>query len=100
MPKRVVFFNYYHNGDIHASREFVRQIINKVHQLEPETQFAYAHKNYQGLLSDIPNLTFDPTALSVIRNDHIGTHIVKETTYINTWYGQQHSRYTNNYGLS
>jgi hypothetical protein len=98
--KRIIFFNYYHNGDIHVSREFVRLITNKVRQLEPDTQFAYGHRNYFGLLGDIPELFFDHAALNVIRNDKIGVYQHDTSTYINTWYGQQDHKYTNNYGLS
>lgn len=98
--KKIVFFNYYHNGDIHVSRGFIRQIINKVHQLEPETQFFYGHRNYSGLLADIPNLSFDANALSIIHNDHINMYKVGDTTYINTWYNQQNSKYMGRYSIS
>jgi hypothetical protein len=27
--KNLIFFNYFHNGDIHVSREFVKDILNK-----------------------------------------------------------------------
>jgi hypothetical protein len=97
-PKRVVFFNYFHNGDVHLSRGLVRQIISKVHQTDPTVQFAYGHKNDPTLLSDIPNLGFDPNALSIINNEHANLHVVGETVYINTWYGQQHHKYMNRYG--
>lgn len=100
MPKKVVFFNYFHNGDIHVSREFVRLIISTVKRIEPETQFYYGHRNYNGLLADIPDLIFDPAALTIIRDHQVGIRTINDTIYINTWYGQQHSKYTNNYGLS
>lgn len=97
--KRVVFFNYYHNGDIHVSRGFVRQIMAKVHQSDPTIKFEYAHNNAPSLLADIPNLSFDLFGLRVINDDHISTFATKDTVYINTWYGQQHHKYLNRHGL-
>lgn len=100
MPKKIVFFNYYHNGDIHVSRGFVRQIMNKIHEIDSTVQFAYGHRNDPALLSDIPNLVFDPVALSVVKNDHANLLIVGDTIYVNTWYAQQHFKYMNRYGLT
>lgn len=98
MPNKIVFFNYYHNGDVHVSRGFVRQIMNKVHSIDPTIQFAYSHKNDPTLLADIPNLGFDHSALGIVRNDHANLHVVGDTVYINTWYGQQHHKYMNRHG--
>jgi hypothetical protein len=100
MPKKIVFFNYYHNGDIHVSRGFVRQIMNKVQQIDPTIQFAYGHRNSSALLSDIPNLQFDPTALSIVKNDHANLIVIGDVIYINTWYAQQNFKYMNKYGIS
>lgn len=100
MPKRVVFFNHFHNGDIHVSRGFVRQVINKVKQLDPTVQFTYAHKNFSGLLADIPELTFNYQALSSIGSEHVGTQSAGDTVYFNTWYGQQNFKYLNRWGLT
>ncbi len=99
MYKKVVFFNYYHNGDIHLSRGLLRQVMQKVHQINPDVQFYYSHRNTPDLLADI-NITFDPFGLSIIRNDHAGIVGVGDTVYINTWYGQQQFRYMNAYGIS
>jgi hypothetical protein len=99
MYKKVVFFNYYHNGDIHLSRGLLHQIINKVHQTNPEVEFYYAHRNSPDLLADI-NLKFDPNGLNVIRNDHAGIVAAGDIVYINTWYAQQQFRYMNVHGIS
>ena len=32
--KKVTFYNHFHNGDLHLSREFVRQIINMFPDIE------------------------------------------------------------------
>lgn len=100
MPKRVVFFNHFHNGDIHVSRGFVRQIMNKVHQLEPSTQFVYTHKMSPDLLSDIPNLMYDRSALNNVGSEHNNLVVNGDNIYINTWYGQQHFKYMNRHGVT
>lgn len=99
MYKKVVFFNYYHNGDIHLSRGFIKKIIEKVKQISPDTTFYYAHKNSPDLLADI-EIAFDPTGLSIIGNDHANLVVRGDTIYINTWYAQQHFKYMNVYGIS
>lgn len=100
MPKRIVFFNYFHNGDIHLSRGFVRQIMTKIHSIDPTVEFAYGHKMAADLLVDIPNLKYDSGALGIINNEHVNLHKSGDTTYINTWYGQQHFKYMNRYAVS
>ena len=98
--KKVVFFNYYHNGDIHVSRGFVRQIIHKIKQINPLTEFVYAHRNSSELLLDIPELKYDPSELAFVRNDHANLLTLGDTVYINTWYAQQHFMYMNRYGIT
>lgn len=100
MTKRVVFFNYFHNGDIHVSRGLIRQIINKVKQIDPNIEFAYSHKMAVDLLFDISDLKFDSNGLSVVNNEHTGVLTVGDTTYINTWYGQQQFKYMNRHQIS
>lgn len=100
MPKRIVFFNCFHNGDIHVSRGFVRQIMNKIKQLEPDTTFGYTHKMSAELLSDIPDLTFDRGALGSVGSEHANLVKSGDTTFINTWYGQQQHKYMNRHGIS
>lgn len=98
--KKVVFFNYYHNGDIHVSRGFLRQIIKKVKQINPSIEFVYAHRNSPDLLADILELRYDSSELAAIRNDHTNLLVLGDTVYINTWYAQQHFRYMNRYGIT
>lgn len=86
MPKRIVFFNCFHNGDIHVSRGFVRQIMNKIKQLEPDTTFGYTHKMSAELLSDIPDLTFDRDAFKD-REDIKIQEVASGTTPANWMFG-------------
>ena len=96
--KKVVWFNHYHNGDIHASRGIVKQIINHVHRQDPTITFAYSHRNPSNLLLDIPNLEFDGEALNNV-NPHDSLVVIGDTAYINTWYDQQHQKYARQCGI-
>lgn len=100
MPKKVVFFNHFHNGDIHVSRGLVRQVMDRVKQIDPNTQFYYTHRNSGGLLQDIPGLVFDGGAMSNISSEHTSTFTVGDAVYFNTWYAQQQFKYMNRYGLT
>ena len=99
MYSKVVFFNYYHNGDIHLSRSFVRKIIEKVKQIDSSVRFFYSHKNSPGLLADI-DISMDHAGLSIVGNDHANLIVRGDTIYINTWYAQQQFKYMNVYGIS
>ena len=77
--KKIIFFNHFHNGDIHSSREFVKDIIFK---MNPE-QVEY-HQNNENLeLSDI-NIKF----LTIDDDLHMDKLIYEDdlTIYINTWF--------------
>ena len=98
--KRIIFFNHFHNGDLHVSRGFIRLIINKVKQLDLNTEFTYSHRNSTDVLSDIPDLKFDPHPISTMNEAHSNLSIINNATCINTWYGQQQYKYMNRYGLT
>lgn len=95
----IVFFNHFHNGDIHVSRGFVRKIIGKVRESDPTVTFSYAHKNDPSLLSDIDGLGFT-TINGLVKNEHVGRHQVGTTIYVNTWYAQQNFRFMNSLGIT
>ena len=97
---RVVFFNSYHNGDLHVSREIVRKIVDKVHQQDPNISFVYSHRNPSNLLLDISHLGFDPNAINSKRSDHDNLFSFGDTVLINTWYAQQNYKYMNKYGMT
>ena len=92
---KIVFFNHYHNGDIHVSRGFVRKLM----EYFPDNSFFYSHKNSQNLLSDIPNLILDPNAINKVK-DFNNLIRVNDTVYVNTWYGQLNRKYLNSYGIT
>lgn len=101
----VVFFNFYHNGDLHASRGLVRATMKK---LGSEHTFSYWHRNDPSLLLDIEGLQH----ATLIGNDRFtglnehsnnirsGIPNETETVYINTWYNNQHGKYMNRYGIT
>jgi len=96
---KITFFNHFHNGDLHISREFVRKVIEKVHSIDPSTTFSYAHVNDQGLLSDIPNLAYE-NLNSLRLNQFENLTRRGDTIFFNTWYAQQNYRYMNVHGMT
>lgn len=92
---KVVFFNHFHNGDIHVSRSMVRHIINRL----PSTTFAYSHRNPPNILSDIPRLEYSNTGVEFI-NEHTSLSKVGDIIYFNTWYAQQKFKHMNTLGLT
>lgn len=96
---KVVFFNHWHNGDIHVSRTLVQKIIEKLKSIDPVCTFDYSHKNSPDLLKDIPNLGFDPHSVHQI-GMHEGVIRRGDTFYFNTWYAQQNYKFMNAYGIS
>lgn len=83
MIKKIVFFNHFHNGDIFASKEYIRQIINSL----PNISFEYSHGNSEKLLKDLE------IGYSNINSSNLGVtprtkfFIVYDTLLINTWIG-------------
>lgn len=97
---KVVFFNFYHNGDVHVSRGIVRKIVEKVHQIDPTITFEYSHRNPPNLITDIPGLSYNRHAIDSLRSDHDNLIRIDDTVFINTWYAQQHFKYMNRYGIT
>jgi hypothetical protein len=70
--KKILFYNDWHNGDIHMSREYVKDLMSVLGQNE----YFYYHTNNNSILSDIDNLKYT-------NNKNITTDL-----NINTWIGQ------------
>lgn len=100
MSQKIVFFNHFHNGDLHVSRGIIRHIINKVHQIDSNVNFVYTHPHSRDVLADIPKLEFDSQAILELNDAHVNLNEINGDIYINTWYGQQKWKYMNRYGLT
>ena len=79
---KIVFFNHYHRGDLHTSKEFVRQVIDNL----PNVEFEYWSNNPNVLVSDL-NLEITNSPDSLDKKDAL----VKQgdTMFVNTWVGCQ-----------
>lgn len=87
----LIFFNNFHNGDIHLSRNFIIDIMKKIKC----DSYSYHHKNDSSLLKDIVNLNYiNKVEFNQLSNEQIvrkGDDLI-----INTWIGQQNFKYLNN----
>jgi len=83
--KNLIFFNYWHNGDIHVSREFVKDILNK-------TNFnnrIYYHHNSLKLLMDI-NVEIKRFDMNMNINNEKLFYEDDNNVYVNTWFHLEH----------
>lgn len=92
--KNVIFYNHYHNGDVHLSREMVRQII----KAKPDLNYSYSHRNDKGLLLDL-GIKHDPQFVNTIKPKP-PSKIIGDTAHINTWYGTDNRKYLIKYDIS
>lgn len=79
---KVVFFNFYHNGDIHVSRGLVREIAK--HCQAKGIPCEYYHPNTPGILADIPYVKHTTNGYGL--NPGYRSALVGDTLFINTWY--------------
>ena len=96
MYRSITFFNPYHNGDVHASRTFVKSIVDymKPHNIPCN----YAQINVANILMDIDGLACHNRQASLPIGEMF---IVKNgDLYINTWYAAGHHKYLNKYNLT
>jgi len=83
MLKELGLFNFFGNGDIVESREFVRATM----KLFPAERYVYYTNKSTKLLSDIEGLESSPDFLAVM--DHTTEFIkTEDSLYINTWIGR------------
>ena len=79
---KIAFYNAYHNGDIHVSRQFVKYVIEHV----PAESYTYFHRNSERLLLDIPELTARPFGECQGFDGNSRSQNVDGTIVLNTWY--------------
>jgi hypothetical protein len=77
--KNIFFYNYWHNGDIHSSREFVKDIMNKI-----SANYYYYHNNSEKLL-DI-NIQINKYLNPEKPDNNKLFYTIDNDIYINTWF--------------
>jgi hypothetical protein len=78
----ISFFQYFHNGDLFSSKEYVRQIVQEM----DNTNFQYYHFNHEKVLRDLKiPLAGDPSFLGKNGKTLPVVFQRNNTLYINTW---------------
>lgn len=93
--KKLIFFNTFHNGDLHLGRSFVGHLSS----ILPYEKIYYEHYNSPKTLKDIKNVESIP--LTHFQKDTgVAEGIIEtpDSIFINTWIGQSHMKYVNDYG--
>jgi hypothetical protein len=85
----LIFYNNFHNGDIHYTRNFIKDIISKTNY----DSYSFNHHNHHNILKDFNirhlnhklyyNNSYN-ALLSFSDNDNI---------VVNTWIGQDNAKY-------
>lgn len=81
MLDKIIFYNFWHCGDIHVSRSLVKFVVDNI----PAKEYYYYHPNSSKLIQDIPKL------IHIKQNLHEkfiwkGWYKENEILYCNTWY--------------
>jgi hypothetical protein len=84
---KIIFYTTGHNGDIHYSREFIKDIIKKI----PNITYEYHFNSSVKLLKDISSLSVKPFDLWHIYKNHFVYDSNTNIFYINTWIGSDYS---------
>ena len=79
---KIVFYNHFGNGDVFESREFVKEWVEKL----PDLEYYYAHGKNPKILRDIPKLQF--TEVTPEMQPMKTCYAIDDTYYINTWIGR------------
>lgn len=85
---KIIFYTTGHNGDIHYSREFIKDIIKKL----PHTSFEYHFNSSAKLLKDISCLSIKPFDLWNLYKNAFYYDPNTQIFYINTWIGCDYSQ--------
>jgi len=88
MINKIIFYTIGHNGDIHYSREFIKDIIKKI----PNILFEYHHNASAKLLKDISSLSINSFNLWNIYKNNFYYDPNTQIFYINTWIGCDYSQ--------
>ena len=83
--KKLVFFNFWQNGDCFINKEYVRDIISWF----PEAELYYAHKNHPNIVADLgcTHATLDSLPQQLTMWIPVASDPSTDTVYINTWVG-------------
>jgi hypothetical protein len=82
MIKKVVFFNFYHNGDLHVCRNLVKEISRLC--VEKGIICEYYFEAPAGLMDDIENVSFTSEKYDLAYNKP--SYVRDDILFFNTWY--------------
>jgi hypothetical protein len=96
----IIFYNHFHNGDIHLSRTFIEKISYYLLNNRLHSNFFYSHRNSQKLLRDLTPLVSSDNIFFKIAHQYKLFEDKDNAYFINTWYASNYNKYMNNYGIT
>jgi GR25 family glycosyltransferase involved in LPS biosynthesis len=94
----IVFYNHFHNGDIHYSREFIKDIMKKYKANSYSYYFDLYHVCDKNIIKDCNINYLGKLPDSVLKEQQLS--VIDDTIYINTWVGQNKRYFVDNYGIN
>lgn len=85
----LIFYNNFHNGDIHYSRQFIKDIIKKTNF----NKYFYNHQNNNTLLKDIQIEFLQGKKYYDNSFNQKQIFIDEDNVVVNTWIGQSNAKY-------
>ena len=96
--KNIIFYNHYHNGDIHYSREFVKDIMKKYKAKSFSYFYNLEQVGSEYILKDINISCKKDIPIGVLESDSV--ILIDDDVYINTWVGQKNRKFVNDIGIN
>lgn len=90
---KIIYFNLFGNGDLHYSREFVKDFISKI-----PVESVYVHLKCPFILRDMNVKHSNSLQSKEPMPNETGFFTDEKTLYLGTWIGQHHYRWCNNTG--
>lgn len=83
--KDIVFYNNFHNGDLHYAREFMKDIYNKTKDKYGDFYYYHKNENNKSILFDLDDIMIKAYLPNL--PDSRGIYDDGRTIFINTWIG-------------
>lgn len=90
---KIIFFNHFNRGDLHAGKEFIKQIQKEY----PEIQMEYLHNN-PAKITDEFNVKLIGSPNHLDKNTLFYAGEKEDEIYVNTWMGADWDLFCRNHG--
>jgi GR25 family glycosyltransferase involved in LPS biosynthesis len=94
----IIFYNHYHNGDIHYSREFIKDIMKKYKAKSFSYFYNFEQVGSENIIKDVNLSNRKDIPFQVSEKDSMV--LINDNMFINTWVGQKDYKFVNEIGIN